>query len=306
MANNYGLGRGLASLIPRRDEKTEEKKEADINQPAIGNQQPILDPAAILPSGIQEVDIIRITPNPHQPRIKFDPEKLQELAASVKEHGIIQPLVVTKNDGGFEIIAGERRLQAAKIAGLTKVPVIVREASSRQKLELALIENIQRHDLNPVEEAKSYNKLVEDFDLSQEEISQKVGKSRSAIANKIRLLNLPVEIQRALIEEKITEGHAKAILAIENPEKQRALFELILKNHLTVRQVESKTQEISVRAYKRLAHQDPELKAIEDKLVGLLGTKVKLSKSGDGGKIIIEYYSQEELGSILDKLGNNS
>ena len=145
---------------------------------------------------------------------------------------------------------------------------------------------------------------MEEFEMSQEEVADKIGKSRSAIANKIRLLNLPVEIQRAIIEEKITEGHAKAILALENPEKQRALFEMIIKQNLTVRQVEDKTKEISVRSHKRAASANPEIKELENKLMGALGTKVKVTKSGRGGKIVIEYYSEEELGSILNKISN--
>jgi ParB family chromosome partitioning protein len=253
-------------------------------------------------SGVQEVELIRIVPNPQQPRLRFDEEKLQELAASIKEHGVIQPLIVTKNGNQYEIIAGERRFQASKIAGLKSVPVIVRDATELQKLELAIIENVQRHDLNVIEEAKSYLKLSAEFDLSQEEVAKKMGKSRSAVANKLRLLHLPIEIQKALIEGKITEGHAKAILAIENPEKQRALFEMILKNNLTVRQTEDKTKEISVKTHTRHATVDPEVKRIENILTGTLGTKVKVSKAGAGGKIIIDYYSQEELDNILSKV----
>jgi len=182
------------------------------------------------------------------------------------------------------------------------VPVIIRDATEQQKLEIALIENVQRDDLNPIEEARSYQKLAQEFDLGQEEIAKKVGKSRSAIANKMRLINLPVEIQKALIEGKITEGHAKAILAIDNPEKQRGLYELILKNSLTVRQTESKTKEISVQAHKRNVKIDPEIKGLEDKLMEKLGTKVKVSRSGSGGKILIEYYSKEELDSLVSKI----
>jgi len=228
------------------------------------------------------------------------------LAASIKEHGIIQPIIVSFKEGQFEIIAGERRFQAAKLAGLKTVPVLVREASEQQKLELAIIENIQRHDLDPIEEAASYLKLAQDFDLSQDEIAVKVGKSRSAVANKIRLLKLPVEIQKALREGRINEGHAKAILAIENPEKQRALFELILKNGMNVRQTEEKTKEISVRTHKRIINIDPETKEIEDRLGGFLGTKVKVAKSKSGGRIMIDYYSKEELNNLLQKISGST
>jgi ParB family chromosome partitioning protein len=243
-----------------------------------------------------------IIPNPHQPRLNFDEGKMQELVASIKEHGIIQPIVVSKNGNQYEIIAGERRYQAAKISGLKKVPVIARDVSEQQKLELSIIENIQRHDLNSIEEAKSYKKLIEEFDVSQEEAAIKLGKSRSAVANKIRLLNLPIEIQKALIEGRITEGHCKLLLAIPNPEKQRAFYEMIIKNNLTVRQTESKTREVSVRTHKRVVNVDPETKQIEEDLSSSLGTKVKLSKSGGGGRIVIEYYSQEELDNILSKI----
>ncbi len=304
MTQNYGLGRGLSSLIPSKkitepqndynyfgrqsDNSDNQGTDDDRNN---GNQK-----------NVQEIEIIRITPNPHQPRLHFDEEKLQELAASIKEHGIIQPIVVTKDNNQYEIIAGERRFQAAKLAGLQTVPVIVRDATERQKLELAVIENVQRHDLDPIEEAKSYLKLAEDFDLSQEEVAAKMGKSRSAVANKLRLLHLPVEIQKALIEGKISEGHAKAILALENSEKQRALFDLIIKNNLTVRQVENKTKEISVKTHKRIISVDPQIKALEDGISGKLGTKVKISKSGNGGRIIIDFYSQEELDNIISKI----
>lgn len=309
MAQNYGLGRGLASLIPQKNQQAakpinEPKKDfnyfgAGVKSIDVKNESPAPSQNG---SGVQEIEIVRIVPNPHQPRIDFNDEKLKELSDSIKEHGIIQPLVVTKKDNGYEIIAGERRFQAAKLVGLKTVPAVIREASEQQKLELAVIENIQRHDLNPIEEAKSYQKLANEFEMNQEEIAQKVSKSRSAIANKLRLLNLPIEVQKALIEGKITEGHAKAILALENPEKQRALFEMILKNGLTVRQTEDKTKEVSVKTHTRKINIDPETKDIENKLVGALGTKVKLSKSGKGGKIVIEYYSKEELDSILEKI----
>lgn len=301
MAQNYGLGRGLSSLIPQKKITKPEEKRNYFG----GNVAAAADESNVSAgkNNIQEIEIFKIVPNPYQPRLKFDPEKLEELASSIKEHGIIQPLVVTKNANQYEIIAGERRFQAAKMAGLKTVPVIIREATEQQKLELAIIENIQRHDLNSIEEAKSFLKLAEEFDLNQEQIAQKVGKSRSAVANKIRLLNLPVEVQKAIIENKITEGHAKAILAIENPEKQRALFEMIMKNNWTVRQTEDKTKEVSVKSHKRIVAVDAEAKELENKLTGILGTKVKISKSGNGGKIVIDYYSKEELDNILNKIG---
>jgi ParB family chromosome partitioning protein len=302
MAQNYGLGRGLASLIPQKNLK---KNDGSTNAPQAVFQNTRTESNAVGKKEIQEVEISRIVPNTQQPRFNFDPEKLAELANSIKYHGIIQPLVVNKKGEQFEIIAGERRYQASKIAGLTKVPVIVREAEEKEKLELAIVENVQRHDLNSLEEAKAYKKLIDDYQMSQEEVADRMGKSRSAVANKVRLLGLPVEIQRALVSGKITEGHAKAILAITTPEKQRALFEMILKDNLTVRQVEGKVQEISVRSHNRVVNVDPEIKNLENKLIGALGTKVKITKSGKGGRIIIDYYSQEDLDSVLNKIVSN-
>ena len=316
MTRNYGLGRGLSSLIPQK-RKSSDGEEIKIKEPQKdfnyfgGSPQaekdktaPAMEEGGVSASGggVLEIAVSDISANPFQPRKDFNEVKLQELAESIKEHGIIQPITVSKNGREYEIIAGERRFQAAKMAGLSKIPVIVKQADNQKKLELAVVENIQRENLNPVEEAKSYLRLVEDFDLGQEEIARKLGKSRSVIANKLRLLNLPVEIQRSLIEGKITEGHAKAILAIDNPEKQRALYELIIKNNLTVRQTEDKTKEVSVRTHKRTLSIDPETKNMEDNLSQTLGTKVKIKKSGGGGRIVIEYYSREELDNILSKI----
>lgn len=302
MAKNYGLGRGLSSLIPQKSRTISEPEQGFnyFNPGATGS----VDSSQVISQkdSVKEVEIAKIVPNPHQPRFHFDELKLQELAASIKEHGIIQPIVVSQGEVGFEIIAGERRYQAAKLAGLTKVPVIVREVTEQQKLELAIIENIQRHDLNPVEEAKSFQKLLDNFELSQEDLALKLGKSRSAVANKLRILNLPTEMQRALMEGKMTEGHAKAILALNDPEKQKQLFDLILKNGLTVRQAEDKTKEVSVRPHKRMLSVNPEQKALEDSLSQLLKTKVRLQKSGSGGKIVIEFYSEEELRNITENI----
>jgi ParB family transcriptional regulator, chromosome partitioning protein len=322
MAQNYGLGRGLASLIPQK-RKSADEVDKKINKPEekynyFGSSAG-KNPDALATDGatkqvtvtaddsksrndVQEVEMIKIVPNPHQPRLSFNEEKLKELADSIKEHGVIQPIVVTKSNGNFEIVAGERRFQAAKMAGLKTVPVLAREANEKQKLELAISENVQRHDLDAVEEAKAYKKLIDEFEMSQEEVSLKIGKSRSAVANKIRLLNLPVEIQKALIFGEITEGHCKLLLAIENPEKQRALYDMIKKNNLTVRQTENKTKEISVKTHKRTINVDPQTKQIEDELSQKLGTKVKLTKSGNGGRVIVEYYSQEELNNILNHI----
>ncbi len=291
MSNNFGLGRGLASLIPDKKNKIQESANLKWYKE---------DKKAT--NGILELEINLIDSNPHQPRFQFDKEKLEALAQSIKLHGIIQPLVVSSKNGRYELIAGERRFIAAQKAGLKKVPAIVRQVEEKEKLELALIENIQRHDLNPIEEAKAYKKLTLDFQMSQEEIAERVGKNRSVIANKMRLLNLSMEIQKAIIESKITEGHARAILALSNAEKQRALFDIIIKQNLTVRQSEDKVKEVSVKSHKRAINIDPEIKNLEDKLTGALGTRVKIVKSRSGGRILIDYYSKEELENIIEKL----
>jgi len=301
--NNHGLGRGLASLIPQK--KSSFAKLRGINPAENKSQFSVKNQSDLPQDDFLEVPIKKIASNPQQPRHDFDEKELVELADSIKEHGIIQPLVVIKiAPEQYELIAGERRLKAAEIAGLKMVPVVVREETGeREKLELALVENIQRHDLNVLEEARAYKKLIEEFDLTQEDVAEKVGKSRSAVANKVRLLGLPIEIQRALADGKITEGHARSILAIENPEKQRALFELILKENLTVRQAEEKVKEVTVATHTRRigsAGISP-FKEEEETLATKLGTKVSIKKSGNGGRIIINFYSKEELDNIVNK-----
>jgi ParB family transcriptional regulator, chromosome partitioning protein len=306
--NNFGLGRGLASLIPQKNKPSYAK--ATEGEPVKNASQEL---AKATPSALSdeflEVGIEKIATNPQQPRHHFNEEELNDLAKSIKEHGIIQPLVVTKiAPEQYELIAGERRLKASIIAGLQMVPVIIREETGeREKLELALIENVQRHDLSVIEEARAYKKLMEEFDLTQEDIADRVGKSRSAVANKVRLLGLPIEIQRALEEGRITEGHARSILAIENPEKQRALFELILKENLTVRETEEKVKEVTVSTHQRKLGSSgfvSEYKDKEDQIASALGTKVKIKKSGKGGKIVIEFYGPEELENIASRLSS--
>lgn len=320
-SQQYGLGRGLASLIPPRKgadggssaspfviTPTSRAFPQAATDTAVPNADsvavPVVASATPATNSQQEVPLGSIVPNPHQPRLHFDETKLAELASSIKEHGILQPLVVTKNaDGGYEIIAGERRFQAAKRAGLATVPVMVRDATEQQKLELAIIENIQRHDLNPIEEAKAYLRLVDEFNLPQEEVAVKMGKSRSAVANTLRLLHLPIEIQRAVAEGKISEGHAKALLAIENPEKQRAVFDLIIKEELTVRETELKVRSIAVNPHMRsTVVLNPEILERTERLTEALGTKVKIAPSGKGGKVVIEYYSPEDLDGLLKRL----
>jgi ParB family chromosome partitioning protein len=261
---------------------------------------------------VQMIPVEQISANPYQPRKVFDPVKLAELAESIRFQGIIQPLVLVKTSDGYEILVGERRYRASLLAGLKTVPAIVRgELSDRAKLELALIENLQREDLNPMEEARAYSRLVEEFGMTQEQIAQKVGKSRPAVANVLRLLNLPAQIQRAVIENKLTEGHARALLPLENEiEKQMEVFEWIVRDQVTVREAENRVRELKnlplkpyVRSTKAI-NPDPELKQIEDRLREKLGTKVRLQKQGNTGKILIEFYSQEELREIIDRLSH--
>ena len=255
---------------------------------------------------VEIINIEKIKPNPYQPRKNFDKVRLQELADSIKEHGILQPLVVTKvKDGEFQLIAGERRLGAAKMVGLSEVPVIIRESSEQEKLELALVENLQRDDLNPIEKAYAFKKLIDEFNFIQQDVAKKIGKSREAVANTLRLLDLPAEIQRAVLNNKITEGHGRAILTLPNIEKQLLLFRKILNKKLSVRQVEAMAKKI-IRCLpaklKPKTRKDVYLRDLEDKLSSMLGTRVKLTRKGKKGKIIIEFFSQEELNSIINKI----
>jgi len=259
---------------------------------------------------VRMISMNQIVANPYQPRKTFDAARLSELADSIKFQGIIQPLVLVKTSDGYEIIVGERRYRAALIAGLKEVPAIIRgELSDRVKLELALIENIQREDLNSIEEARAYARLSEEFNLTQEQIAKKVGKSRPAIANVMRLLNLPAQIQRALIENELTEGHARALLPLEHEqETQMQVFAWAVKDKVTVRDVENRVREIKklpLKPYIRSSkakQPDPEIKELEDNLREKLGTKVRLQKTGDTGKIMIEFYSKEDLQKIVARL----
>ncbi|MCA9364450.1 MAG: ParB/RepB/Spo0J family partition protein [Candidatus Moranbacteria bacterium] len=330
MARSYGLGRGLSSLIPQKSDDSSVSSVSRRTPSRGGQVETVGEKAnyfsaqsvrrskvddALIPfssgekkafskeGSVQMVAVKDIIPNTQQPRTHFDEARLEELSLSIKQHGVIQPLAVVARGDRFELIAGERRWRASQRAGLTMVPVFVRERmDERVKLEVALIENIQRHDLGLLEEARAYRKLSDDFSLTQEEIAKSVGKSRSVVANRMRLLDLPVEAQRALEDGEITEGHAKVILGVENLEKRRALFELIVKEKLTVRQAEEKTQEISVRPHTRRSVKDPDIVALESRLRDALGTKVRVTSSGDRGKVLIEYFSSEELQTLLDRL----
>ncbi len=252
---------------------------------------------------IQEIEVSKIAPNPYQPRKTFDPNALKELADSIKEHGVIQPLVVTKTPIGYELVVGERRFRASQLAGLLLVPAIIKEAMVDQtKLEVALIENIQRQELNPIEEAQAYERLMKTFNMTQEQVAKKVGKSRPAVANTVRLLNLPAEIQRGVIESKIMEGHARALLGLLDPEKMLLMYKMVQEQNLNVRQVEAKVRELTSKRQMDSAAPDPKLMALETELRGKLGTQVKIQRQGQGGKITIEFFSDEELSDLVHKM----
>lgn len=253
-----------------------------------------------------EIELDRLVPNEFQPRRIFNEEKLQELADSIKEHGIIQPLVaIERADGKFEIIVGERRFRAARLAGLSRVPVFVNpKISGEMKLELALIENIQRADLNAIEEAKAYQRLLEEFGLKVTEIAKRVGKNFSTVSNLMRLLNLPAEIQRALIEGKISEGQARPLLSLRDNEEMLQMFKIVVRDQMKVRDIEAKVREIRERKIKvkDMFTPDPFLESLENLLRNKLGTRVAVAKGAKGGKITIEFYSDEELNDIVNKI----
>ncbi len=287
MATNNGLGRGLGSLIPPKTAKNDFKISPSI--------------AGDYKDKILQLETSAIKVNPFQPRQRFDDGELNELIESIKEYGIIQPLIVCLAGGGFELIAGERRLRAAKKLNLAKVPVIVRAAGEQEKLELALIENIQRENLNPIETATAYHRLVDEFNLTQEEVAKKVSKSRSTVTNALRLLSLPQEIQLALIEEKITEGHAKYLLGIEGEAKQMNLFRKILHNNLTVRDTDSEARRMGGTKAARIKINYTD-KDKEFALRQFFGTKVEIRRKGEGGQIILDFFSEEELNGIINKI----
>lgn len=285
-----GLGRGFDSLIPTQIVEDEFDVTAKVD--GEGNRTSA--------DAVHELDPGLIDPNPHQPRQHFDPEALEALAASIRVHGILQPLVVTKAGSRYELIAGERRLRAAKLAGLDVVPVIVRSFDEQQKLELALIENIQRAELNPIELATAFVKLRDQFNLTHEDIGRRVGKDRSTVANTQRLLNLPIEAKRAVVEGTLSEGHARVILSILEPDKQLEMLELILKHHWTVRQAEEYARGLRGKAgtHEKAKARIASVNQLTMDLGEILGTKVTQVTTAKGGKLVIEYYSEEELERI--------
>ena len=285
-------GKGLNAVIDGgRPGKTEKAKSA----------------VAATAGGEVMLKINEVEPNKNQPRKEFDQEKLQELADSIAQHGIVQPIVVTKQTDYYEIIAGERRWRAAKLAGLKEVPVVVKEYSPQEVMEVALIENIQREDLNPVEEAKAYQHLIEEYKLKQEDVAKKVSKNRSTITNALRLLKLPEPILELLISGDLSGGHARALLAIDDPKKQEKIAEKIVRDKLSVREVEKlakeKNEGKSKSKDKKKLGQEAIYEDLEEKLTRSMGTKVRINrKNATQGKIEIEYYSTDELDTITSKL----
>ena len=269
----------------------------------------VISPKAPAKNGdyVESLKLIDIEPNPQQPRTDFDEESLEELAASIKEHGVITPIIVTKADNGFyQIVAGERRWRASKKAGLKKIPAIVKEFSEIETQEVALIENLQRKDLNPVEEALGYKKLMDDFSLTQEEISQKMGKSRSSVANTLRLLSLPESVSELLRKGDISFGHAKVILSMQTKKAQEELAEKIVKDGLSVRAAEELVKQKPAKPKKEKKidlNVQLAFKEIEKSMSSSLGTNVKIASKGNKGTIQIEYYSSEELERIVKILG---
>ncbi len=277
MAQRRGLGKGLEALIPLGDTPT---------------------------SAMVNVPVAAITRNPMQPRGALDPDAMAELAASIREHGLIQPLVVTQQGPErYQLIAGERRWQAAKAAGLATVPVIIKEATPQQMLELALVENIQRADLNPIEEATAYHHLVDEFGLTQEQVAERVGKSRVAVTNIMRLLRLPPQVQGALLDGTIREGHARALLALPTPEAQLAALRTVVARALSVRQTEELVRRLKAERREPKPKQSlpPELQALEEDFRQRLGTKVQLFRNRKGrGRLVIHFYNQEDLEALYD------
>jgi len=269
------LGKGLDALIPKKEEQ------------------------------LQEIEIERIIPGEAQPRTDFDEEALKELAQSIREKGIIQPIVVSRvGDGTFRIIAGERRWRAARIAGLEKIPAVIKDVSPSEAVEIALIENIQREDLDPVETASAFERLLKEFNITQEELSKRVGKDRATIANYLRILKLPDEVRQHLKKGTITMGHAKAILSIEDPQKQIEIASMVIKKSLSVRQ----TEELAKKIDKPKVPKEtiPEIRELEDRLTTELGSKVRISHRGKKGKLEIFYSSLDELDGILQRIFKKS
>jgi ParB family transcriptional regulator, chromosome partitioning protein len=284
------------------------------SRPALGRGLSSLIPATTSGAGTDTVDIDLIVPNPHQPRSRFDAAALQELAESIREHGVLQPVIVTqvRSDYGpltYQLIAGERRVQAARMTGVSRMPVVIREAADSALLELALVENLQREDLNPLEEAAAFRRLMDEFNLTQEQISKRVGRSRTAVANTLRLLSLEDDVRASLASGQISEGHARALLGIEDPRTRLDAWRRIVSDALTVRQAEEIARALKATsgsttrpAAKPVRRIDPHVRAIEDDLRTTLGAPVSVARGRRGGRIVIRFHSDEELEGIIERI----
>ena len=300
-----GLGRGLNAIIPAMDEPVEEKapraeKPAEKKKPAkkVENTQKPVD------NQPKMVDIYEVEPDRDQPRKDFDEEGLEELAQSIRQYGVLQPVLVNSGDGYYKIIAGERRWRAAKMAGLEKIPILVKELAEEKAFEISLIENIQRQDLNPIEEALAYQRLMDEYALTQEQISERIGKSRSAVANMLRLLKLPEEVRAYLQDGSLSLGHAKVISGVEGDEARILLAKRSVEENLSVRQLENLVKTLSRPKKVVNAEEKPRFTEVESRIRDILGTKVSIQHGKRKGKIEIEYYSEEDLERLLLLFGS--
>lgn len=303
-----GLGKGLDSLIPSNTTRT--KSTVNSNSTTKKENEKVKIVEKVVEKIVEKptdtyLKLTEIEPNREQPRKSFDEDALLELADSVKQFGVIQPILVQKKDDYYEIIAGERRWRAAKLAGLKKVPVVIKEFTNQEVVEISLIENIQRENLNPIEEAIAYKRLIDEFSLKQDEVAERVSKSRAAVTNSMRLLKLNEKVQQMVVDEMLTTGHARALLAIEDPNMQYTVAMKIFDEKLSVRDTEKLVKDLMNPKKKVDKQVDSTLEAIyrnlEERIKGILGTKAAIRRSGkQKGKIEIEYYSQDELERIID------
>lgn len=301
-----GLGKGLDALfgdaevtLQSRTEKNSKSEDGKTE-----DSQEKIKKTEMAGGGIDYIDINDIKPNSNQPRKTFDEDKLNELAASIEEHGLIQPLVLRKAEKGYEIVAGERRWRAARKIGIREIPCIVRELTDEENMLLAIIENMQREDLNPIEEAEGIRQMIETYGLTQEEVSKSVGKSRPYIANSLRLLRLPETVRKYVEDGSLSTGHAKAIAAVSDEKKQIELAEVAIRDGLSVRQLEKLAQQdkSGVKTRSRVKQKTADVKRVEEDLKNALGTKVTLNQKGKKGKIEIEFYSKDELERLIELL----
>lgn len=297
MAVKKGLGKGLGNLIPESDKEAQKTK---VVEKVIEKKVIVKEPAETI------VKINEVEPNKNQPRRTFDEDALLELAESIKQHGVIQPLIVKKRDKYYEIIAGERRWRAAKMAGLKEIPIVIKDLSDQEIMEVALIENIQREDLNPIEEAQAYQRLIKEYNYKQDELAERVSKSRVAVTNSMRLLKLDERVQKMIIDDMISAGHARALLAITDSEKQYTIAMKVFDEKLSVRETEKLIKNLDKQVKPKVnttSENDFIYRDIENKLKESMGTKVIIhNKDNNKGKIEIEYYSQDDFERIVDIL----